>query len=142
MSLNKDGLGFMLADVYRLMRRAFERQLQGSSLTLGQARVLICVLRREGCRQVELAELLDVQPITLARLVDQLVQAGLVERRADPADRRAYQLYLTPAAQPQLEAIDAAVSAVRVEALAGLDEAQVDALMSGLSALRDNLATP
>lgn len=139
---HNDNLGFLLADVSRLLRRTFEKCLEGSTLTLAQARALIYVARREGCRQVELAELLEVQPITLARLIDQLADAELVERRVDPADRRAYRLFLTPAAEPQLAAIEQAAATIRSEALAGLDEPQVATLLLALRRMRDNLGAP
>lgn len=142
MSQRQDSLGFLLADVSRLLRRTFEQRLQGSTLTLAQARALVYLARQEGCRQVELAELLEVQPITLARLIDQLAEAGLVERRVDPADRRAYRLFLTPAAAPQLAAIRQGAATVRAEALAGLDDDQVATLLVALNAMRDNLAAP
>ncbi|OWW21754.1 hypothetical protein AYR66_21930 [Noviherbaspirillum denitrificans] len=90
-------------------------------------------------RQVDLAELLEVQPITTARLIDQLVEAGLVERRADPADRRAYLIFLTPAAAPQLEAITKAGLEIRDEVLTGLSEQQVAVLFEALRSMRDRL---
>ena len=78
--MQRDSLGFLLADVFRLLRQNFQRRLEGSSLTLAQARALVYLSRHEGVRQVDLAEMLEVQPITLARLIDQLADAGLVER--------------------------------------------------------------
>lgn len=140
MKLQQDTLGFVLADVSRLMRREFEKRLQGSSLTLAQARALINVARHEGVRQVDLADLLEVQPITLARLIDQLVDAGLVERRPDPADRRAYQIYLTPAAAPQLEAIERVGAAIRADALVDLSAEQAADLLAALRKMRDRLS--
>lgn len=140
MQSRKETLGFLLADVSRLMRRTFQQRLEGNSLTLAQARALIYVSRHEGVRQVELAELLEVQPITLARLLDQLTQARLVERRPDPADRRAYQIFLTPAAVPQLAAIEHVTKAIRAEALRGLDADQISLVMLALRTMRDNLA--
>jgi DNA-binding MarR family transcriptional regulator len=140
MDTRQDTLGFLLADVSRLMRQAFQQRLHGSSLTLAQARALTYVSRHEGVRQVELADLLEVQPITLARLIDQLSAAGLVERRADPADRRAYQLFLTPAAAPQLQAIQKVGAAVRAQALRGLDEPSRAAVLDALRAMRSNLS--
>ena len=122
------------------MRRAFARRLTGSSLTLAQARALVYVSRNEGIRQVELAGLLEVQPITLARLVDQLGAAGLVERRADPADGRAYQLYLTPTAKAPLEEIARVGATVRAQALKGLSEREAGAVLDGLRRMRQNLA--
>ncbi|HUW51760.1 MAG TPA: MarR family transcriptional regulator [Sulfuricella sp.] len=141
MEFRQESLGFLLADVSRLMRRAFQQQLEGSSLTLAQARALIYVSRHEGVRQVELAELLEVQPITLARLIDQLAEVGLVERRPDPGDRRAYQVFLTPAAAPHLAAIKQVVAAIRADALRDLDEQQSAIVFFALSKMRDNLAS-
>lgn len=122
------------------MRRAFARRLKGSSLTLAQARALVYLSRNEGLRQVELAALLEVQPITLARLVDQLGAAGLVERRADPGDGRAYQLYLKPAAKAPLEEIARVGATVRAQALKGLSEREAGAVLDGLHRMRENLA--
>ena len=135
-----DRLGFLVADVSRAMRRAFERRLEGSSLTLAQARALVYVSRNEGIRQVDLAELLEVRPITLARLVDQLADAGLVERRDDAADRRAYRIHLTPRATPHLAAIDQVVTAIRRDATRGLDRATLATALAALHAMRDNLS--
>ncbi|WP_167631129.1 MarR family winged helix-turn-helix transcriptional regulator [Mariprofundus ferrooxydans] len=134
-----NSLGFLLADVSRLMRAAFNEHLQGSSLTLAQARALIYVSRHEGCRQVELAALLEIQPITLARLLDQLAEQDLVERRPDPADRRAYRLFLTPAAPLQLRAIKQVTDLICADALRDLDEQQINTLMQALNKMRNNL---
>jgi len=84
MNKQPDSLGFLIGDVQRLMRRQFQQQLEGSCLTLAQARALVHIARSEGIRQVELADGLDIQPITLARQLDQLAENGLVERRSDP----------------------------------------------------------
>ena len=141
MKTRKDSLGFLLADVSRLMRHAFRQRLEGSSLTLAQARALIYVSRHEGMRQVELADMLEIQPISLARLIDQLAAARLVERRADPADRRAYQLFLRPAAAAHLAAIEQVATAIRADALAGINKQQADTLLFALNTMRDNLTT-
>jgi DNA-binding MarR family transcriptional regulator len=140
MSQQQDSLGFLVSDVSRLLRRAFERRLEGSSLTLAQARALVHISRNEGIRQVELADLLELQPMTLARLIDQLSGAGLVERRADPTDRRAHHVYLTPAAAPQLAAIEQVVVAIRKEAARGLDRTQMAAVLLALRRMRENLS--
>lgn len=136
----QDNLGFLVNDISRLMRRAFQQKLDGSDLTLAQARTLVYVSRHEGVRQVDLAELLEIQPITLARLIDQLAEAGLVERRADPGDRRAYRLHLTAAAAPRLAAIRQVASSVRAHAFAGLDKQQIASLAAALQKMHDNLA--
>jgi DNA-binding MarR family transcriptional regulator len=139
MKTQQDTLGFLLADVSRLMRRAFQQRLEGSSLTLAQARALVYVSRNEGVRQIDLAEMLEVQPITLARLLDQLAKAGLVERRAAPADRRAFQIFLLPAATRQLAAIERVGKTVRANALRGVSEQQAAGVMSALGKMRNNL---
>jgi len=137
----QDSLGFLLTDISRLMRRAFQQKLEGSDLTLAQARALVYVSRHEGVRQVDLAELLEIQPITLARLIDQLAEAGLVERRADPDDRRAYRLHLTAAAAPRLTAIRQVAASIRAYALGGLDKQQVASVVAALQKMHDNLAS-
>ena len=105
MSTPQDMLGFLLADVSRMMRRAFNKHLEGSSLTLAQARALVYAARHEGIRQSHLAEMLEILPITLTRLIDQLVEDGFVERRPDPNDRRAHQIFITKQAPPTLNSI-------------------------------------
>lgn len=141
MEPRKESLGYLLTDVSRHMRRVFRARLRGSSLTQAQGRALVYVARHEGIRQVGLAELLEVRPITLARLLDQLAEAGLIERRPDPADRRAYQVFLTPAAAPHLAAIERVSVAIHAEAMRDLDEEQVAAAMAALRKMRDNLAS-
>jgi DNA-binding MarR family transcriptional regulator len=135
-----DSLGFLVNDISRLMRRAFQQKLEGSDLTLAQARALIYGSRHERERQVDLAELLEIQPITLARLIDQLAEAGLVERRAHPDDRRAYRLYLTAAAAPRLTAVRQVAASVKAHAFAGLDKQQIASLAAALQKMHDNLA--
>lgn len=144
MKARQETLGFLVAGVARQMRRAFHQRLTDPlvELTLAQARALVYVSRHEGVRQVELAALLEVQPITLARLLDHLAQSGLVERRADPADRRAYRIFLAAGARSQLTAIDHIGSAVQAEALRGLREEEVAVLFRALRAMRDNLGAP
>jgi len=141
MQSQQDSLGFLLADVSRSMRRAFQQRLEGSSLTLAQSRALIYVSRNEGIRQVDLADLLEIQPITLARLIDQLAASGLVERRADPADRRAYRLFLTAAAEPHLSAIQDVAALIRTAALKDLDKQQIATVLFALKKMRENLTS-
>jgi len=107
---------------------------------LAQARTLVRISRHQGIRQVELAELLEIQPITLARLIDQLAAGGLVERRSDPHDRRAYQLFLTAAATPQLDAIQRVGEANRIAALQGFSNDEAAQVMLALRRIRDNLS--
>jgi DNA-binding MarR family transcriptional regulator len=141
MAAFEESIGFLLADVSRLMRRSFEQKITGSDLTLSQARALARVARQEGCRQVELAEQLEIKPITLARLLDQLERSELVERRPDPEDRRAHRVYLRDDAERALGDIRAADARLHAEALQGLDRDEVYALASALRKLRENLSS-
>ncbi len=141
MNFLQDSLGFVVADLSRSMRKAFEKRLGESTLTLAQARALIYIARNEGIRQVDLADLLEVQPITLVRLIDLLAQAGLIERRADPTDRRAYQLYLKEAAAAHLRDVERVVASIRVDCMRGLDAPQSAAVLAALRTMRDNLTS-
>ena len=132
-------LGFLLNDVTRLLRRNFNRRAQGLGLSQAQWRALAYLARREGVNQVTLADSLEVQPITLARLIDRLQDAGLVARRPDPDDRRAVRLYLTAEAQDYLERMWSLVAETREEALAGLPEASRKTLFETLARMKRNL---
>jgi len=95
--------------------------------------------RFEGLKQAELADMLDLQPISLTRLLDGLSTNGLIERRPDPEDRRAKRLYLTPAARPLLEQLSILGEELTETAFAGLDEAAEAVLLQRLSAVKENL---
>jgi MarR family transcriptional regulator, transcriptional regulator for hemolysin len=95
--------------------------------------------RHEGLKQSELAEILDLQPITLTRLLDRLSDNALIERRDDPDDRRAYRLYLTPAARPLLQRLAGLSEELMTTALAGVDRASVAMMQAKLSVVKDNL---
>lgn len=131
--------GFLLHDVARLMRRNFNRRVQGLGLTQAQYRVILHLSRSEGLQQVELAELLEVQPITLARLLDKLEGAGLIERRRDPKDRRAFRLYLTAATTPLLETIWQLGNQTRLDAAGSLSGKDLEPFFNTLEAMKRNL---
>jgi DNA-binding MarR family transcriptional regulator len=137
----QESLGFLVADVSRLLRRAFEKQLQGSGISLAQARTLVYVARHEGVRQIDLAELLEIQPIRLARLIDQLEKMKLVERRPSPDDRRAYLIQLLPGARTVLAKFEETANTIRTEATKSLSAAKVAAMMRALNTIRNNLHT-
>ena len=134
-------LGFVLNDVARLMRKRFEQRARAAALglTRAQAAVLAYLARQEGINQAALAQILELEPITLARLLDRLQAAGLVERRPDPKDRRAHRLYLTAAAYPLLDRIFALAAEVREDALAGVAEADRGRLLDLLIEMKANL---
>lgn len=133
-------IGFLLNDTARLFRRSFNARTRDSGITALQWRLITYLKRHEGVRQGPLAELIEVEPITLSRMVDRLVEAELVERRADPADRRAWQLYLTPRASELLNGMRPIADALTAEAIEGLSAAEVAQLTDLVERVRSNLS--
>lgn len=133
-------LGFLLADVSRLVRRRFDGRAGTLGLTRAQWRVLAQLRRREGINQTELAEIMEIETITLGRHIDRLQAKGWVERRRDPADRRAWKLFLMPKAQPVLDRMRQLSEATRGEALAGISDADSEQLIETLLAIKANMA--
>ena len=140
MKTGKDTIGFLVNDAARLMRKDFERRARSLGLTRAQWQTLFHLARNEGCNQATLADLLDVEPITLARTIDRLEGSGLVERRADPTDRRARLLFLGERAHPLLEELRALGAETREIALAGIDDGERTLLMTLLTKMRANLS--
>ena len=137
-SVNREIL-FLISDVGRLLRTFADQKARRYGQTRAQWAVLLRLERREGLKQSDLAEDLDIQPITLTRLVDRLCDNGLIERRADPNDRRAKRLYLTPAARPLLDRIEKQVEELGETVLAGLDPDSTGAMLTHLERARENL---
>jgi MarR family transcriptional regulator, transcriptional regulator for hemolysin len=132
--------GFLLHDIARLMRKRYEQRARPLGLTRAQWQVLAHLQRHEGINQSGLAELLEIEPITIGRLLDRMEEAGLVERRADPADRRARRLFLTERARPMLERGRVLGDEVRAEAFIGLDATERESLIDMLLRVRGNLS--
>jgi MarR family transcriptional regulator for hemolysin len=132
-------LGFLLHDVARLLRKRFEQNARDLGLTRAQWQVLAHLARNEGIHQGGLADILELEPISLGRILDRLQAAGLVERRPHPKDRRAWLLFLRPKAHPVLEKMRAIGAATRAEALAGVPEAEREQLIHILTAMKENL---
>ncbi|WP_439566727.1 MarR family winged helix-turn-helix transcriptional regulator [Sphingopyxis sp.] len=133
-------IGFLLNDSARLFRRAFNARTRDTGITALQWRLITYLRRHEGIRQGPLAELIEVEPITLSRMIDRLVEADLVERRADPTDRRAWLLYLTPRTGDLLNAMRADIDAMTAEATEGLSAAERDQLVALVERVRANLS--
>lgn len=131
----------LVVDLARLLRRRFEAALTEveTGLTVGEARTLAYVWWHPGLRQAALADLMYVEPMTLVGYLDSLEKAGLVTRRADPKDKRAKLVDVTPEADPLLERISAALQAVRAQALEDMPDADRSQLESLLQDMKDNL---
>lgn len=134
-----EDLGFLIGDTARLMRRAFDERVRNMGITRAQWRVLGLLHRFGGSTQVMLAEMLDVEPITAGRMLDRLQEAGLVERRADPADRRAWRIHLTAAGIAKVDELRPTALSIFEDALSGLDAAQQTELETMLNIVRSNL---
>ena len=137
---NAPTLGFLLHEAARVLRRRFEQNARVSGLTRSQWQVLATLANNEGINQSGLADLLEIEPITLGRIIDKLEALGLIERHPDPSDRRAWLLHLMPAARPKLTELRGLADVTRTEALAGVPEADTERLLRTLQALKANLA--
>jgi MarR family transcriptional regulator for hemolysin len=132
--------GFLLKDVSRLYVRRFEQRAAALGLTLPQCRALVYLAMHEGISQVRLAELTDIEPMTLVRILDRMEADGWLERRLDSADRRARCLYLQVKAKPLVDTIWELADLTRAEAFAGIPQQQSRMLIELLGKVRDNIA--
>ncbi|HEX4411731.1 MAG TPA: MarR family transcriptional regulator [Xanthobacteraceae bacterium] len=137
-SLNRE-FAFSLNDVARMLRTYADQKASQFGITRAQWVVLVRLDRFEGLKQSELAEMLDLQPITLTRLLDRLCENGLIERRPDPNDRRAKRLYLTAAARPLLEQLGVLGDELMGTALVGVDREAVECMVAQLATVKENL---
>lgn len=135
-----ENIGSILADTSRMMRRAFDGRARSIGVTRPQWQVLVTLARNEGINQGGLAEQLDVEPITVCRMVDRLQEAGLVERRPDVSDRRSWRLHLTPKAHAMLEQLRPLAESMIDEALEGIDQTDRQRLGELLEHVRQNLS--
>lgn len=134
-----DSLGFLISDVSRLLRKRFDERARLIGVTRQQWRTLSVLKRHEGSNQGMLADLLEVEPITLGRMIDRLEEAGWVERRRDPGDRRVWRIHLTDAAQPILLQLKTIADSLFVDAAEGISLADQAKLHAVLEQLRANL---
>ena len=135
----KREIAFTIMDVARMLRTYADQRARQFGISRAQWTVLIRIDRTEGLKQSELADILDMQPISLTRLLDRLAENGLIERRADPNDRRANRLYLKPAARPMLEQLAALGTDMMTTVLDGLDTRTVERMLCDLGLIKDNL---
>ena len=133
-------LSFELHGAARLLRRNFDRRAREHDLSRSRWQVLWVLAQHQGAKQAELAERLDVAPISLGRQLDNLENEGLIERRRDAGDRRCFRIHLTPAAQPVLQTLKVLAEETRCEALAGLSQSEVVQLHELLGRIRANLS--
>ena len=130
----------LIHDIARQQRQCFDRRAQKIGLTRPQWLVLSTLRRNAGICQAALAELIEVKPISLGRMVDRLEAAGWVERRPHPVDRRARQLYLTNKVQAVIASMRQLAVELRVDMLKDFTQQEHDALFSMLQRIKNNLA--
>jgi len=133
-------LGFLIHDVQRLMRKRFEARASGFGLSAAQWRLMVRVAKEEGIAQARLAELLEIEPISVSRLVDRMEEGGWVERRSDPSDRRVRTVYPTAKARDAYATVKSLAGEVYEEALTGLSGEQRRTLIICLDKIAENLA--
>ena len=131
-------VGFLLKDVTRRYVARFERHAEEVSLTLMQCKVLLYLSKNEGASQVRLCELTEIEPMMMVRILDRMEADKLLERRRDPADRRARRLYLTRKAAPILDEIDRIGEVTRNEIFAGVSKADREAFLKVLEHVHAN----
>ena len=131
--------GFLLHETSRRYVHRFEQRANQISMTLPQCRVLAYLARNEGVSQSRLAELTDLEPMAMVRILDRMEADGLVERQPDPADRRARSLYLTPKAKPALDEIWRIGDLTRAETFAGIGREEREMFIDALTRVVGNL---
>jgi MarR family transcriptional regulator for hemolysin len=132
---------FTLAELQRLVRCYADKQASRHGITRAQWAVLAKVERCEGMKQSELAELLEMQPITLTRLIDKLCDHGWLERRSDDSDRRVNRLYVRKAARPLLAKLGELRSEITATVFAGIPATEAHRLLTLLDAMKENVRT-
>ncbi len=130
-----------LVETSRLLRNYIDHRAKGRGTTRAQWIVLFRLREQEGLSQVDLAEVLELQPISLVRLLDRLVEHGLVERRSDPRDRRANRLFLTPAGRKLVGNLDGLRDAIATDVLQGVPTAALETSLKALREIKDRIKT-
>ncbi|MFI4959099.1 MAG: MarR family winged helix-turn-helix transcriptional regulator [Lysobacterales bacterium] len=131
--------GYLLSDVTLLFRKHFDRRAVKFGLTRAQWRATKMLYHREGLRQTELAEFLEMEPIAVGRVIDRLQAAGFVERRPDPKDRRAWRLYTTEQARGVINDMELIARDLRRDATTDITYAEMTQAMAVLNRIKENL---
>ena len=128
-----------LVESSRLLRNYIDQRAKGRGTTRAQWIVLFRLREQEGLSQVDLAEVLELQPISLVRLLDRLVDHGLLERRPDPRDRRANRLFLTPQGRRLVDDLDGLRDAIATDALQGMSDRKIETSLEALRDMKDRI---
>ena len=131
--------GYLLNDVTLLFRKHFDRRAVKFGLTRAQWRATKMLYHREGLRQTELAEYLEMEPIAVGRVIDRLQAAGFVERRADPKDRRAWGLFTTEQARVIIDDMELIARDLRKDSTRGIGYDELQQALAVIGRIKDNL---
>jgi DNA-binding MarR family transcriptional regulator len=137
---NSSTIGYLIADLSRLYGRVFDRRAAHLGLTRVQWRALKRIHQAEGITQTALADLMDMEPIAVGRVIDRLQKAGFVERRSDPNDRRVWRLHLSSQSTQIMDAIEQVSAGVREDSVAAVDPDQLQIALKVLSQIRETLS--
>jgi DNA-binding MarR family transcriptional regulator len=135
-----DRLGFLIHDAQRLLRKRFEARAAAYGLSTAQWRLLVRLVKDEGSTQARLAEHLEIEPISVSRLLDRMETGGWVARRQDASDRRVRMIFPTDKSREAFQAVKAIAGEIYDEALVGLSDRERRSLIQGLSRLVENLS--
>ncbi|MGA8898430.1 MarR family winged helix-turn-helix transcriptional regulator [Bradyrhizobium sp.] len=130
-----------LVETSRLLRNYIDHRAKTRGTTRAQWIVLFRLREQEGLSQVDLADVLELQPISLVRLLDRLVEHGLVERRSDPRDRRANRLFLTASGRRLADDLDSLRDAIATDVLQGVSVAALESSLKTLREVKDRIKT-
>jgi DNA-binding MarR family transcriptional regulator len=133
-------LGFLIHDAARLMRKRFEARASGLGLSAAQWRLLVRVAKEEGVAQARLAELLEIEPISVSRLIDRMEEGGWIERRTDASDRRVRMIFPTQKSRQAYSHVKSLAGEVYEGALGNMSTEDRRALVKGLMTLVENLS--
>lgn len=133
-------IGYLIADLSRLYGRVFDRRAAHLGLTRVQWRALKRIHQEEGLTQAALADIMDMEPIAVGRVVDRLQKAGFVERRNDPNDRRCWRLHLSPQSTGIMDVIEQVATGLRQDSLADVDASELQTTLKVLSQIRETLS--
>ncbi|PTE12517.1 MarR family winged helix-turn-helix transcriptional regulator [Mesorhizobium helmanticense] len=134
-----DRLGFLIHDVQRLMRKRFEARASGLGLSSAQWRLMVRVAKEEGITQARLAELLEIEPISVSRLVDRMEEGGWIERRSDASDRRVRMIFPTAKASEAYAEVKSLAGEVYEVSLTGVSPEDRRVLVKALEVMVENL---
>ncbi len=135
-----DRLGFLIHDSARLLRKRFETKGSSYGLSAAQWRLMVRLVKEEGVAQARLAELLEIEPISVSRLLDRMEEGGWIERRQGAADRRVRMIFPTDKSREAFAAIKSVAGEVYDLALAGLSAEEKQTLVKALNTMITNLS--